>query len=114
MLKALESLRLPTRLLLPFLVLFVLSLVTRRVEADALDRYFAKMYTPVRADPDADRAALETAYADPKQACAAKLMPDSDWEFAKPTVKDVVGFVAACGVCVAIIGLLVWLAGIGA
>jgi SSS family solute:Na+ symporter len=110
----LEALRLPTRLLLPFLVLFLLSHLTRRGDQDPLNRYFAKMYTPVLADPEADQAALKAAYADPDKACDRKLMPKSDWEFVKPTTKDVIGFVAACAVCVLIIGLLQWVAGIGA
>ena len=49
----LATLRLPTRLLLPFAVLFLLSLVTPRGSKLVLDRYFAKMNTPVRSDPPA-------------------------------------------------------------
>ncbi len=109
----LEALRLPTRLLLPFLVLFVLSQVTGRVSDESLDRYFAKMNTPVLADPQADRRALEAAYAAPQATNARKLWPDSDWEFVKPTAKDLIGFFASCGVCGMIIGLLVWLASVG-
>ena len=110
----LEALRLPTRLVLPFLVLFFLSYITRRGTEESLNRYFAKMNTPVLADPVADRQALEVAYADPQRACDRKLMPNSDWEFVKPTTKDVTGFATSCLVCAAIIGLLVWLASIGA
>ena len=110
----LETLRLPPKLLAPFLVLILLSLVTRRGDRDALDRYFAKMNTPVLPDPDADREALQKAYADPQLAGARRLFPSTDLEFVRPTTKDVVGFLAACGVCVAIILLLMWVAGIGA
>lgn len=110
----LEALRLPTRLLLPFLVLFMLSHVTRRGDQNALNRYFAKMNTPVLADPDADQAALDAAYAEPQKACGRKLRPSSDWEFVKPTSKDVIGFVVSCAICVLIIGLLQWVASIGA
>jgi SSS family solute:Na+ symporter len=109
----LEALRLPTRLLLPFLILFVLSHLTKRGTRNSLDRYFAKMNTPVLADPEADRQALEVAFANPANACDRKLMPSSDWEFVQPTTKDVVGFVVSCGVCALIIGLLVWIASIG-
>ncbi|MEM1070321.1 MAG: hypothetical protein AAGI63_15565, partial [Planctomycetota bacterium] len=110
----LETLRLPTRLLIPFLVLIGLSYVTPRTDPQALDRYFAKMNTPVDPDPDADERLLKQAYADPSAACARKLFPNSEWEFVKPTVKDVVGFAISCIVCVVIIGLLTFLAGIGA
>jgi hypothetical protein len=71
------------------------------------------MNTPVLADPAADHQALQKAYAQPETTESRKLFPRSDWEFVKPTVKDVVGFVVSCVVCFLIIGLLLWLAGIG-
>ncbi|QDT02662.1 Sodium/glucose cotransporter [Rubripirellula lacrimiformis] len=108
----LETLRLPTRVLLPFAVLIMLSLFTRRDDSVALDRYFAKMNTPVLADPVADHARLEAAYA--ANSNPRKVFPGTDLEFVWPTGKEVLGFVAACGVCGLIIGLLIWLAGIGA
>lgn len=109
---ALETLRLPARLLTPFLVLIVLSWITPRGSLAALDRYYAKMRTPVLADPEADRRALAAELESPD--LSRKLFPGTDLEFYRPRTKDVVGFVASIGVCVLIIGLLVWLAGIGA
>ena len=110
----LETLRLPTRLLLPFAVLFLLSLITPRGSKPVLDRYYAKMNTPVRSDPEADSEALEAAYLDPSSTTGRKLFPKSDWEFVRPTKMDVTGFVISCIVCGLVIGLLLWLAGIGA
>ena len=110
----LETLRLPIRLLLPFAVLFFLSLVTPRGSEAVLNRYFAKMKTPVQSDPKADVKALEAAYQDPSSTISRKLFPNSDWEFVHPTKMDVAGFVISCIVCALIIGLLLWLAGIGA
>ncbi|WP_162006813.1 sodium:solute symporter family protein [Roseimaritima sediminicola] len=109
----LETLRLPPRLLMPFLVLLLLSYITPRGHLDALTRFYAKMNTPVLADPEADRLALERAYGKPFSSSRRKLFPASDWEFVKPTVKDVVGFLAACAVCVIIVGLLMFIANIG-
>ncbi|QEG38258.1 sodium:solute symporter family protein [Roseimaritima ulvae] len=109
----LETLRLPPRLLTPFLVLILLSYVTPRGHMDVLNRYFAKMNTPVAADPQADSKALEYAYVHPFSTAKRKLFPASDWEFVKPTRKDVIGFVASCLVCGLIIGLLMLLASIG-
>jgi solute:Na+ symporter, SSS family len=109
----LETLRLPARLLTPFLVLFVLSHLTRRDDNVVLDRYFAKMNTPVQADHVADRQALERAYEDPRATESRKLFPGSDWEFVSPTRMDLIGFLASCAACFVIIGLLTWLAGIG-
>ena len=109
---ALETLRLPARLLTPFLVFILISWITPRGSTAALDRYYAKMRTPVRADPEEDRRALAEEFANPN--FSRKLFPHSDLEFFQPSRKDVIGFVASIGVCVLIIGLLVWLAGIGA
>ena len=99
---------------MPFAVLFLLSLVTPRGSKLVLDRYFAKMNTPVRSDPQADSEALEAAYLDPSSTTGRKLFPKSDWEFVRPTKMDVTGFVISCIVCGLVIGLLLWLAGIGA
>ncbi|TWT53215.1 Sodium/glucose cotransporter [Rubripirellula amarantea] len=107
----LETLRLPSRVLLPFLVLVVLSLFTRRDEPVALQRYFAKMNTPVDPDPVADQVKLKKAYE--SQSTDHKIFPHSDWEFVWPTRKDVLGFLAACLVCAAIIALMQFLAKIG-
>lgn len=109
----LETLRLPTRLFAPFLVLFLLSYVTPRGRSDVLNRYYTKMNTPVLADHEADRKALERAYLAPVSACKRKLYPGSDWEFTRPTKFDVFGFLASCVVCALIILLLIWLANIG-
>jgi SSS family solute:Na+ symporter len=110
----LETLRLPSRLLTPFLVLIVLSYVTRREDRERLDRYFAKMNTPVDPDPEVDRQKLEAAYASPASTESRKIFPGSDWEFVRPTSTDWIGFLVSCLVCFLIIGLLTWLAGIGA
>ncbi len=109
----LETLRLPPRLLTPFIVMILLSYLTPRGSPEALDKYFAKMNTPVLADPESDRRALESAYAAPESVAARKVFPGSDLEFVWPSAKDVIGFIAACAVCVVIIGLLMWLASIG-
>ncbi len=109
-----ESLRLPARLLTPFLVLIILSFITPRGSPVVLDRYYAKMNTPVVADPVEDEKVLEKAYASPETTAQRKIFPESDWEFVWPNAKDIIGFVASCVVCVMIIGLLIWLANIGA
>ncbi len=109
---ALETLRLPARLLTPFLLFILLSWVTPRGSTDALDRYYAKMRTPVRADPEEDRRVLEEEYRNPN--LSRKLFPNSNLEFFRPSLKDLVGFFGSIGICVLIILLLVWVAGIGA
>lgn len=54
----LETLRLPSRLITPFLVLVVLSYFTPRNSREVLDRYYAKMKTPVDPNREVDRENL--------------------------------------------------------
>ncbi len=108
-----ETLRLPPRLLMPFLALILFSCLTRRQDKESLDRYYAKMRTVVDPDPEKDRQKLEASYANPEALAERKIFPKSDWEFVKPRPMDVIGFLVCVGVCFVVIGLLVWLAGIG-
>ncbi len=110
----LETLRLPTRVLLPFLVLIIASYLTPRNSDQALDRYYAKMKTEVDPDPEVDQRNLEASYRDPKRFEAKRLFPGTDIEALEPRKSDVVGFLISVAVCFVMIGLLVWLAGIGA
>jgi len=109
----LETLRMPPKLITPFLLMIVLSLVTPRNRKEALDRYYVKMKTPVEPDPIEDVRVLELAYQQPQKYDHKKLFPTSNWEFIKPSVTDVAGFIGSFFICFLIIGLIVWLAGIG-
>ncbi len=110
----LKTMRLPPRLFGPFLVLIVLSLITPRNSAESLDRFYAKMKTEVKPDPEADRQELEASYADPRRFDGKKLFAaNSDFEFVKPRLIDVVGFFASIAACFVILGLLIWLVNIG-
>ncbi|MDG2126164.1 MAG: sodium:solute symporter family protein [Verrucomicrobiales bacterium] len=109
----LESLRLPPRLLLPFLVLITTSLFTRRNSTQALDRYYAKMKTEVHPDPETDRKNLEVSYAEPLRFESKRLFPGTDFEMLRPRRSDILGVLASIAACFLIISLLVWLANIG-
>jgi SSS family solute:Na+ symporter len=108
-----ETLRLPTRLVLPFLVLIVASLFTPRNSKEALDRYYVKMKTEVDPDRQLDEQNLEKSYQNPNRFEDRRLFPGTDLELVKPRPKDYIGFLVSVGICFAMIGILVWLAGIG-
>ena len=110
----LSTLELPPKIIMPFFVMILLSLVTRRNSKEALDRYYAKMKTPVDPEPAADRQNLESVYNDPDQFEGRKLLPGTDFEFQRPTKTDVIGFILCFAACFAIIGLAIWVASIGA
>lgn len=111
---ALNTLELPPKIVTPFMVMILLSLVTGRTRREVLDRYYAKMKTPVDADPQVDHQNLQAAYANMEALESKKLFPGSDLEFQKPTRADVVGFIVCFGICGLIIALAMLVARIGA
>ncbi len=110
----LETMRLPPRLIMPFVVMILLSLVTRRNSREALDRYYVKMKTPTEPEPEKDKEELNKSYNDPDRFNEKRLFPQwTGLEFSKPKVNDVVGFIVCFFGTFAIIGLAIWVASIG-
>jgi SSS family solute:Na+ symporter len=108
-----ETIRILIRTTFPFLILILVSLMTRPDDSHLLDRFFVKMKTPVRIDPDDDARELARSYADPRRFDGSKLFPRSAWEFDKWNRTDTVGFIVSCGVAVAILALLILITQIG-
>ena len=94
--------------LFPFVLLFLLSYVTRPVPKEDLDRFFARIHTPVMPDKEAEQRALEEASRHPEIFEKQKLWPGSNWEILKPTWKDAAGFGGAW-LMVGVIIFLLWL-----
>jgi SSS family solute:Na+ symporter len=92
----------------PFVLLVGFSYATRPVPAPLLDRFFARLHTPVQPTAEADHAAVEAAYADPRMYDADKLFRDANWEILKPAPSDFVGFFGTCAL-VGVIVVLLWL-----
>jgi solute:Na+ symporter, SSS family len=100
-------------IIFPFVVLFIVSLFTRRNDESVLRDFYARVHTPAQADPELDRAAVEKKIANPDLVEQDKIFPGTDWEFWKPTRKDILGFVACWIGVLAIIGLYVFVMNIG-
>jgi SSS family solute:Na+ symporter len=92
----------------PFLLLFLFSFFTKPVPEKDLDRFFAKMHTPVQATPEKEQEALEASYKNPGKFKTDKLFPNSNWEIMKPSRHDFLGFFGSW-VLVGVIILLLWL-----
>jgi SSS family solute:Na+ symporter len=94
--------------LFPFLLLFLLSAATRPIPKSDLDRFFAKVHTPVQPTPEEEERVLRQAVEHYDEIERRKLRPGSSWEFMKPVKADVLGF---CGswLLVGVIILLLWL-----
>ncbi len=101
----LATLELPPKILTPFMVMILISLVTRRNSKDALDRYYAKMKTPVDIDPKVDEENLKNAYKNPEKLESKKMFPGTSFEFRKPDRVDIIGLLVCFFVCFAVIGL---------
>ncbi|MBX3422821.1 MAG: sodium:solute symporter family protein [Pirellulaceae bacterium] len=110
----LNTLELPPKIITPFLVMILVSWMTRRPPESVLNRYYTKMKTPVDPDPEVDRHNLEVAYANPASLEHRKLFPGTNLEFQKPTATDLWGVAVSFGVCALIIGLAMLVARIGA
>jgi len=82
---------------LPFLVLIPISLLTKRGDPQRLDRFYARLKTPVATTPEADAFAVAESDAQPARFDHTKIFPKSDWEFTKWNRTDALGFLACCG-----------------
>ena len=112
-----SALELVPKIIMPFLVMIIASLITSitgaRNSEEALNRYYAKMKTKVLPDPEADRAKLEAVYAGEKKPDRVKLFPNSQLEIQKPTKADIIGFTISVLTCFAIISLAFVIAELG-
>lgn len=109
----LSTLDYPPKIVLPFLMMIVVSLITPKNSTAALDRYYVKMKTPVRRDPQEDAAELADSYDNPRRFDDCKIWPRSAWEFQRPTTKDIFGFTLTLAACFGIIFLAIWMTSVG-
>ncbi len=110
----LKTLEFPFKIIAPFLVMIIASLLTKPNSKKALDRLYVKMKTPVNPDPEQDSREIDVSYAKPDRFDDRKLFPGTQLEFQRPTAMDFWGFLACFAICFGIIGLVLWVAQIGA
>ncbi len=103
----------PVKIVAPFVLMILLSLITRRNSKEVLDRLYVRMKTPVDPDPEIDKREVEKSYADPSRFDHRKLLPGTDFEAQRPTVTDAAGFITCFVVCFLIILLAIGVAMIG-
>ena len=101
--------------LFPFVVLIVVSLLTKPTDPARVDGFYGKMKTPVGDTPELEAAALEETKRTPARFDGTKLFgANSWWEFCKWDRVDTIGFLVCSALSAAIvflfIGLLRWAA----
>ena len=89
----------------PFLVLFGVSLFTRRPDQRLTDLFFGKMKTPVGATPLLEEQAMAETARNPGRFDQTKLFGvKSQWEFTRWDKVDALGFIACLAVSFGILG----------
>ena len=102
-----ETLTALLRILVPFGTLIVVSLLTRPDDQRRLERFYAKMRTPVTGDKPRDEGELADSYERPDRLEHTRILPGSNWEFARWDRRDAKGMF---WIVVGIVGcvLLLW------
>jgi SSS family solute:Na+ symporter len=91
----------------PFMLLFPISLMTRPADRKHLDYFFGKIYTAIQPTEELEAKAIAHATENPDLLAHRKLFPNSNWEIARPTKMDIIGF-GGSWVVVGVVLLLLW------
>ena len=101
-------------IIFPFILLFGISLVTRRNSDKTLREFYGAIHTPAVADQKEDARLVQEAVDNPDIVEQKKLFPGTDWEFWKPDKWDTWGFLLSWLVVGVIILLYILIMRIGA
>jgi SSS family solute:Na+ symporter len=95
------------RLIFPFLILIVVSLLTRPNHDKETEQFFLKMRTRVRGlGPEVDAQDVLGAYNNPEKTKNFLLFPHTNWEIYKWNKQDTVGFLVSIVIVFIVIGTL--------
>ncbi len=97
----------------PFVLLFGISLITRKNSDRVLCEFYGSVHTPVVSDPEEDARRVAEAVENPELVEQRKLFPGSQWEFWKPTKWDIWGFLLCWVLVGVIIGVYILVINIG-
>jgi SSS family solute:Na+ symporter len=79
-------------IIFPFLILFIVSLLTKPNSKKTLNEFYARVHTPAHSDPAVDAVEVQKRIDDPNLVEQDKVFPNTNWEFWKPTRDDIIGF----------------------
>jgi len=109
-----ETIRILIRLIFPFVILIIISLLTRPDEGKQLERFFVKMRMRTLRDREQDEAQLEKAYASPDSTKAMLLFPDTSLEIYRWNRQDFLGFVLSVAVMFIVLAMFFGMVSLGA
>ncbi len=109
-----ETTRMLIRLIFPFILMIIVSLLTEPQTDEKTLRFFIKMRTRVRGlGPEVDKEDLEKAYANPEKTEATLAFPNTSLEVYKWNKQDIIGFVISVVVVFVVIGTLFFVVSMG-
>jgi Na+/proline symporter len=95
--------------LFPFVVLIIVSLLTKPTDPKLVAEFYGKMKTPVGDTPELEAAGIAETLRNPTRFDSTKLLPSSNWEFCKWDRVDAIGFIVCCSLSAAIVGIFLGL-----
>ena len=95
--------------LFPFVVLIIVSLLTKPTDPKLVAEFYGKMKTPVGDTPELEAAGIAETLRNPTRFDNTKLLPSSNWEFCKWDRVDAIGFIVCCSLSAAIVGIFLGL-----
>jgi len=102
-----ETIRMLIRLVFPFLILIIVSLLTKTNNDEITERFFLKMRTRVRGlGPETDAQDLQESYSNPEKTKNFLLFPNTNWEIYKWNKQDTFGFLISIVIVFIVIGTL--------
>ncbi len=102
-----ETLRMLIRLVFPFLLLIIVSLLTPAQSDVKVQEFFLKMRTRVRGlGHDIDKEDVVEAIRNPQQTTDVLLFPNTSLEMYKWNKQDIVGFLISVGIVFVVLGTL--------
>lgn len=95
--------------LFPFVVLILVSLLTKPTDPKLVAEFYGKMKTPVGDTPELEAAGIAETLRNPTRFDHTKLLPSSNWEFCKWDRVDAIGFIVCCSLSAGIVGIFLGL-----
>jgi SSS family solute:Na+ symporter len=108
-----ETIRIFIRTFLPFLLMIVVSLLTKKDDEHLLNLFYARMRTKVNADREVDDRELALSLENVHRHADALMFPSTQWEFYKMDKVDVLGFLASIGAAIGVLLLMTFLVRLG-
>jgi solute:Na+ symporter, SSS family len=108
-----ETIRIVIRTFFPFLILMIVSLLTKPENKERLDRFYARMKTPAIADRDEDAKQVNLSYENTARFDYKKMFKKSQWEFEKFDKTDISGVLWFTLYGIIIMVILYWVATLG-